>query len=155
MQGYEPSAPLAICTGCVAMLANGECGDCYNERQHPCPTGKRLARRWGDVHITLGCLGDCCESETEPWFSWSDCDGCGSTLGGDREHATAWFPIRPDVIRKRWHRPGAYYTVSVENARSRPVRTIWVMRGKSCLAHFTGAGRYAQLAEWKRKRIPA
>jgi hypothetical protein len=25
-----------------------------------------------------------------PWFSWNPCEQCGSTLGGDREHATAW-----------------------------------------------------------------
>jgi hypothetical protein len=31
----------------------------------------------------------------EPWFSWSACDECGSNLGGDREHATAWSYINP------------------------------------------------------------
>ena len=27
----------------------------------------------------------------EPFFSHRDCQGCGSTLGGDREYATAWI----------------------------------------------------------------
>jgi hypothetical protein len=27
------------------------------------------------------------DGEWEPWFSWSDCDGCGSTYGGDRSPA--------------------------------------------------------------------
>ena len=29
--------------------------------------------------------------DEEPFFSWSECDGCGSNLGGDREYATAWI----------------------------------------------------------------
>ena len=32
-----------------------------------------------------------CENECETdTFSWSDCDGCGSTLGGDRFAYTVW-----------------------------------------------------------------
>ena len=31
------------------------------------------------------------DDESEPWFSWSQCDGCHSNLGGDREYATAWI----------------------------------------------------------------
>ena len=30
--------------------------------------------------------------ECEPWFSWAACDGCGSTLGGDRVHAAGFTP---------------------------------------------------------------
>lgn len=28
----------------------------------------------------------------EPFFSWAPCDCCGTTLGGDREYATAYNP---------------------------------------------------------------
>ena len=31
-----------------------------------------------------------CPDESEGWFAWSSCDGCGSRLGGDRHYATAW-----------------------------------------------------------------
>lgn len=30
------------------------------------------------------------DGDPEPWFSSSPCGQCGSHLGGDREHATAW-----------------------------------------------------------------
>ena len=33
------------------------------------------------------------DDDDEPWFSWSQCDGCHSNLGGDREYATAWIPL--------------------------------------------------------------
>lgn len=35
------------------------------------------------------------DGDTDTWFSWSSCDQCGSPLGGDREHATAWTYISP------------------------------------------------------------
>lgn len=147
MRGFEPSVPLNLCTDCVCMIAHGECGDCHNERGHECPTGKRLARKWGDVGITLGCPEDCCERDAdgfaEPWFSWSSCDGCGSSLGGDREHGIAWLPIRPvlsktDRITVRespeWDWREARLTIGDQ--------TTW----------FSGAGRYFRMAAWKRER---
>lgn len=38
------------------------------------------------------------QGETDEWFSWSSCDECGSTLGGTREHATAWTYKTPAEI---------------------------------------------------------
>lgn len=45
--------------------------------------------------VAPGCRGPECEHaegdeehRCEPNFSWSQCDSCGSTLGGDREPAT-------------------------------------------------------------------
>lgn len=45
--------------------------------------------------VAPGCRGEQCEHadgdpehRCEPSFSWSQCDSCGSNLGGDREPAT-------------------------------------------------------------------
>ena len=44
--------------------------------------------------VSVGCLGEECkhadgnpEHTCEPFFSWAQCDSCGSTLGGDRDVA--------------------------------------------------------------------
>ena len=44
--------------------------------------------------VNIGCLGAECEyadgdenHQCETFFSWSQCDSCGSTLGGDRYNA--------------------------------------------------------------------
>lgn len=80
---------LAICVDCVALLANGEVTDGEGNdiadelEQH-------IRDMWGDTEITLGWD----ENDGEPWFSWSACDCCGSTLGGNREYAAAWLPVR-------------------------------------------------------------
>lgn len=43
----------------------------------------------GDERAYETALG---ERDTDTWFSWSECEECGSTPGGTREHATAWMP---------------------------------------------------------------
>lgn len=70
-----------VCVDCTLLIANGECTD---------SDGNDIAERvaeaqtaiWGDaagrIVLTL---------DDEPFFSWSDCGGCGSTLGGDRMKA--------------------------------------------------------------------
>lgn len=37
------------------------------------------------------------EREQEPYFSWSSCDCCGSTLGGDRQDYIGFNSQEPDV----------------------------------------------------------
>ncbi len=44
--------------------------------------------------VAVGCLGEECEHaegnpehSCETYFSWGQCDSCGSTLGGDRSEA--------------------------------------------------------------------
>lgn len=79
---------LDICTDCLFVLANGPESD--GERR----AAESMAEQWDGWELTLGSLEcDHCPTEDgdcEPWFSWSECDGCGSNLGGDRSHATAW-----------------------------------------------------------------
>ena len=48
--------------------------------------------------VAIGCLGEKCEyaegdpdHRCEPGFSWTQCDSCGSTFGGDREEAHGIF----------------------------------------------------------------
>lgn len=100
----ETPQTLEICRDCVMLLANGEVHE-WRGRDYV-DTSDEIAAKihaiWGDTEITLGHLceiTDCGadsreehgEEEPEPWFSKSDCDGCGQPLAGDREYATAWI----------------------------------------------------------------
>jgi hypothetical protein len=80
---------IEICIDCVALLANGEVvdeegNDIVDELQD------HIGELWGDTEITLGWD----ENDPEPWFSWSSCDCCGSTLGGNRQYAAVWLPTK-------------------------------------------------------------
>jgi hypothetical protein len=71
---------IGICTDCLYLLANGEGTE---------DVAEALAKRWPVGTITLGSIDEE-EDDSEGWFSWQPCDGCGSTLGGDRYPATGW-----------------------------------------------------------------
>jgi len=87
------------------ILANGECeyGDDTGERERIHTEG--MERMIGGHEVTIGKLGhdDGCEGVDgtadcycgDLGFSWSRCDGCGSTLGGDRYAATLWLDVVP------------------------------------------------------------
>lgn len=75
-----------ICVDCLMMLANGTIGGdatpamddlhlSLMELQWPSADG------W---HVSLNCDENC-----EGGFSWSQCEGCGENLGGDRHPAVA------------------------------------------------------------------
>lgn len=79
---------LDICSDCLLDLANGECG---NEEQHGCLNVDQRGvpvdwPDWTGYNVAI----DCCGEDDCGYFSWSSCDYCGSTLGGDRHRATAW-----------------------------------------------------------------
>jgi hypothetical protein len=84
----ETAIELSICEDCLMVLANGA------ETAEQETAAAAMVAKWGDTVITLGSLEcDACRGEDgacEPWFSWRWCEGCGSQLGGNREHATAW-----------------------------------------------------------------
>lgn len=94
MNGAQNTAEITICVDCCFLLANGDVPD---ERPN---LADEIAAIWGDSEITLGRFHqdhdhddndlaiELCE---EPFFSWQPCGACGSTLGGDREYATAWW----------------------------------------------------------------
>lgn len=71
---------IEICQDCLLILVNGE---------GPDDVAKALAHRWPVGTITLGRLGSD-EDQFDAFFSWQSCDGCGSTLGGDRYYVTGW-----------------------------------------------------------------
>lgn len=110
---YMNGTVISICADCVYFNAYGRLDD-TTMTADPDAADKHRAKiaaagwPWG-AEFTPGCGreceehgmtavpedwdddGDCLrEEDPEPWFSWSSCDECGSTLGGDREHATAW-----------------------------------------------------------------
>lgn len=82
---------LEFCTDCVFMIANGEGTDAHMEA---------MVSIWGEgIRGVLGLAlsSHCkeCIDEDEPcegWFSWSRCDGCGSSLGGDRQPGAHIIP---------------------------------------------------------------
>lgn len=43
-----------------------------------------INHNWPTAELVPGCDDDC-----ESGFSWAECDGCSSTLGGDRHPAVA------------------------------------------------------------------
>ncbi len=50
------------------------------------------------------------EVADEPWFSWRWCDCCGTTLGGDREHATGYNPTSKEIQEYTICADCAYYS---------------------------------------------
>jgi hypothetical protein len=89
--GHYPADPCATCGGTGRDNATTsddpeDCGDCRG-------TGKTCACR------ECPAPGDCSEdSGDEGSFSWSDCDGCGSSLGGNR------YAAHGLVAPKRYHK---------------------------------------------------
>lgn len=90
---------LSVCTVCIHLLANGEFNDGTDAAE---VAGNGMARIWGNdaIHLVPGgghrdneCDGECDGECDNLGFSWSSCDGCGESLGGDRHAATALIPI--------------------------------------------------------------
>ena len=48
-------------------------------------TSEAIAAHNGATNITLNCAEDC-----EGSFSWARCEGCNSTMGGERHPAALW-----------------------------------------------------------------
>lgn len=65
----------AVCADCAIWIANGDLSGMDDE------AAARVVEADGENWV-LSCAEDC-ESE----FSWSACDRCGTTLGGDRHPA--------------------------------------------------------------------
>lgn len=96
-----PTGTLWVCTDCMLVHCNGECGELPEGSPVP------LSLLAGD-EITAGMLleehdEECpnrkagnevsrqhdCDCETQS-FSWQACKGCGSSDGGERHALTAW-----------------------------------------------------------------
>lgn len=87
----KTATTLEVCVDCLFLLANGEVTD-ENGNDITEAHAAKVSAIWGDTEITLGRIAPEGENDDEDhsWFSWQSCDCCGSTLGGDREYATAW-----------------------------------------------------------------
>jgi len=88
-----PQGTLWVCINCATMHANGE-GSVDPDPNEPEPWAREP-----ETDVTMGLLrsehDDGCDPESEcscehREFSWAQCDGCGSTLGGSREAFTWW-----------------------------------------------------------------
>lgn len=104
-----PGGTIWVCTDCMILAANGE-EPLDRPDSEPEPwalwpdsageTTMGLLREQHECdYATGGEYGDCdCERRE---FSWSDCDGCGSRLGGARYAYTYWTdgpePDRPST----------------------------------------------------------
>ena len=103
---------LNICTDCLMMLANGDVGDrgdigelteyqqdaddahLYNlpgdDQEHNANSRHAALMEYHWPGADGWELYPSCPEDCEGGFSWSSCNGCGSTLGGDRHPAVAW-----------------------------------------------------------------
>lgn len=76
---------IAVCVDCLMLMANGTMGDVTEteEADHVAAMDHEwpMADGWQLV-----------PGSEELGFSWSGCEGCGSTLGGDRHEAVAMRP---------------------------------------------------------------
>lgn len=106
----EPTVPQWICEHCFVHLVNGDCTDVLyaepDSAKEQCGQNYTVPLSlFGDMRVTPGMLSEehnseCpvysegstgleCDCETRE-FSWSACDGCGSSLGGARYAVTGW-----------------------------------------------------------------
>lgn len=83
---------LEVCSDCIFLLANGEVTDSNGDDTTAAHAAK-MAAVWGE-RFDIVPSG---EEEEEASFSWQSCDGCGSTLGGDRFAATAFVEVSRTV----------------------------------------------------------
>jgi len=90
-----------VCQDCMLHHANGECGSCHMDSEGTWDGHDRepWALEPDQSKVTMGMLWsehpcgddmDLCDCETIN-FSMSSCDGCGSTLAGERHAFTLWF----------------------------------------------------------------
>lgn len=75
---------ITVCVDCALLSATGEVTD-GNGKDISERVAAGQVEQWGtdawDIHLS---------DNDEPWFSWQACEGCGSTLGGDRMHAVVF-----------------------------------------------------------------
>lgn len=76
---------LLICVDCMMLLANGEPNPEWSEAETEAHIGEMDFNFPPEQWVVVP--GD---SEKDHDFSWSQCELCGSRLGGTRMHAVAW-----------------------------------------------------------------
>jgi hypothetical protein len=87
--GFTDHGTIWVCACCMLVHANGECADdCHSAEpwsQLPTADGWDAAMGTGEhsEYCTPEDREEGCDCDHTS-FSWSACDGCGSSLGGDR-----------------------------------------------------------------------
>lgn len=91
------------CSDCIMLICNGEFPPDMSENERDAYLARIAAKMVGTLDVSPGrMLGDdgceCEECDDEHAagcefmeFSWTDCDYCGSTLGGSRHAITGWL----------------------------------------------------------------
>jgi len=69
--------PLAVCVDCLQVAANGRDAGAEYAPGHSEAYAVAVAANGGEPVPAF-------DEERGHWFSWSPCQFCGSTLGGDR-----------------------------------------------------------------------
>jgi len=96
--GYTDHGTIRVCTCCMLTHANAECGDdCHDAEPWsvlPMSAGWEAAMGTDehDAECTEGDREEGCGCESME-FSWSACDGCGTSLGGSRFAFVLWRRI--------------------------------------------------------------
>jgi hypothetical protein len=88
-----------VCQDCMLHHANGECGSCHLDEGHdrePLSLLDQSKIAMGMLDEKHDCIPDWDGSRIDCGcevinFSMSSCDGCGSTLAGERHAFTLWF----------------------------------------------------------------
>jgi hypothetical protein len=75
---------LLVCVDCYMCAAGADDDDAPREDPQP------LSRIPEGDDVTPGWADDMEDPDDDYGFSWARCDGCGSTLGGDRFKVTGW-----------------------------------------------------------------
>lgn len=72
---------ISVCVDCCLLFETGEVHDADGNDITADVAGGVMSN-WGEASGRI-----VMSSDDEPGFSWSKCEGCGSTLGGDRMKA--------------------------------------------------------------------
>ena len=85
---------LSVCADCLMFIANGDLPtDDDPERDAEIIAGVEREQASGS-HLCAGGIDDDPDAPDEGGFSWSSCDCCNSSLGGDRFKATLLVPTQ-------------------------------------------------------------
>lgn len=79
---------IVVCGDCLLLIANGELTDSDGNDIAEAHAAK-ITALWGDEKGSWH-LVPACDENCDGEFSSSQCDGCGSTLGGDRHKAVVF-----------------------------------------------------------------
>lgn len=75
-------ADIGICVDCLIVVDGDPSMGSAEDQARTTVAAAQLAANWPGMNVHGACPEDC-----DGWFSWSSCDGCGNTDGGERHPA--------------------------------------------------------------------